>query len=1585
MSIKSRKKSKKILAAFLVAAMLLSFMLPVTAAEGDVEIPFSLDSKVLDLKFDESLDDSSDLGNNASLMSGTASYIDGVSGKALSLSGSQYLSLGTTQTLQPEDLTLSFWINPGDTALSGEDTIMWNKAAYNADGWYLVSPANTILELSVGPNASQPYKAMVDTDMTRDEFFPVNTWTHIVVTYSSAEKTATYYRNGVKLSTKYDYTGASGVIGKTDATKCIGMNGTNYNGSFLSAALDEYKLYEGVATELDVLYLFNEFETATMPSEDDIVLDLGFDGTIADASTYNHPTALSTGSASYAAGYDGTADSAIQFTGNQHISLGTSTELQPEDVTVAFWINRGSNSWSGEQIFAWTKANYNTPGWYLGSPSASNKLVFSVGIGTGGSGTGQPLEGYIDTTLTRDELFPQNEWVHVAASYDSSDRSIHFFINGLEVGTRYSNTNANGYITTSGSTKYIGRNGTHNNTLLNATLDEYKIYKSDFDYKDAVGFYESYGKTADKVSAAQRDLDALNIPTVASTNISLPTTGKYNSSIIWKSSNEAYLSSTGKVTRPATAFGDVEVELTAYSRFIDGTYVERKYTVTVLAQRDVNYDLSPTTVMGDVELNDNYLVNASNKETEYLLSLSSEKFLYEFYRVAGLTPTTEEGYEGWERAHSNNFRSHTFGHYMSALSQAYISTDDAVQKEALLDEIRAAVEGLAACQQAYASKYPEHAGYISAFPERRLNSVDGVSWSGEPNADLGGYTLVPYYNLHKVYAGLIDIAKNVDDVEISKAAFTVVEAFGEYLYTRLISKGASKSQTLGTEYGGMNESFYELYRITGNDHFKAVAEFFDETSLFTPLSNNQDVLNGKHANTTIPKFTGAMKRYVVMKENPEYYATLTETEKTQLENLYLKACVNFWDIVVNNHTYVTGGDSQGEHFREPGKLHKYATQSGANAETCETCNTYNMLKFTRLLYQVTGDVKYMDYFERTYTNAILPSQSPETGTTMYFQPMAPGYNKVYNRPFDEFWCCTGTGMENFSKLGDAVFNVFDDGIAVNMFYASSISNEEKNVKIIQDTNVPNSDVSTYIIESLDGTAVAEGTALKLRKPDWLAADATIKLNGEEISPSLVNGYYVIDNISDGDVVEYTTPMEVVPYATPDKESFIAFKYGPVVLSTVLSTDNYDASQGTGILVRRGVLNTSVKTTIALDGTLSGWLDNLQENFYRIEDSEDGYVQFKLKNVDQEAQELIFTPHYTVHNATYGLYMYYVEPDSEEAQKLILEQKEKARYDNYYIDYLFTFDNNNYEADKNVQSSSDSSVGSYNSRTFRHATSGGWFSYDLKVDPAADQNYLHCTYTTADVGRSFDIYINGTFFKKVVVNNAAGTNVFYADIDEIPASFLTTGDKITVKFQSNGNNFVGGLFGIATSAKTEYDTDARLESLTFDTGDLSPAFDSDVMTYELTVPASTESVSLNATPMLNSGLVYIKEAGKNRILIDDSIDRLVALTGDTTEFELITYAEDHTTYVTYKVTVTKEDPQEDLYLIGDVNGDEKISLKDVLTIQKYAAYMVEFTDVEEFVADVDKSGDVTLQDALLIQKWIIKLVASDYINTMQPMK
>lgn len=1284
------------------------------------------------------------------------------------------------------------------------------------------------------------------------------------------------------------------------------------------------------------------------------VLDLSFDNSLKDPAGA-HGVTMGKGTENYAEGIKGQG---LSLDGKSYVKLGTEEDLQPENLTLSFWMKPNKDMGNGEQLITWNKNEYFTDGWYLSMENGNRPLTLSVGPA---ANNGQPYRVSVDGN--RAEFFPVGEWTHVAVTYDKETKDIRFYRNGKECATSITygiNETSTGVLGSDASMeKSIGYNGPkYNGSYLDAVIDEYQLFNDVATPEEVIGLYEESGQTFDKEAVAQADLDALKIPSEVQNNIVLPSKGTSGSVITWESSDPDVISKDGKVTRPEIGEENKKVTLTATAAYAGGKEVTKEFEVTVLAKKEVKAE--PDSIMGSVTLQDKWLVNAAEKENEYLLSLDSEKFLYEWYKLAGLEPKTDSGYDGWERSSGNNFRGHSFGHYMSATSQAYLSSSGET-KEKLKTEISEAVNGLAACQSAYAATHPESAGYVSPFPEEWLQRVDGVPLAGT-KIQSGDNLIVPYYNLHKMVAGLLDVAKNVEDQEIKSTALSVAEGFGEYLYNRL-SMLTDKNQMLRTEYGGMNEALYELYNLTGNDHFKTAAEYFDETALFEQLAANKDVLNGKHANTTVPKLTGAVKRYTVLTENEEYYNALTQEEKDGLD-LYLEAAKNFWDITIDHHTYVTGGNSQSEHFHEADKIGYDATKSEYDASTtCETCNTYNMLKLSKALYHVTGDKKYMDYFERTYTNAILPSQNPETGTTMYFQPMAPGYNKVFNRPFDEFWCCTGTGMENFSKLGDNIYQMNADGVSVNMFWASELNRDGIHIK--QAANMPNEDTVTFEVKK-----AKSGTVLRLRKPDWLAGEAVIKVNDKKVELQEEKGYFKVE-VKSGDKVSYQMPMEMVAYPMPDKPNLIAFKYGPVVLSAKLTASNMEASNPNGILVRVGTFDPNAQTVITTQNmSTDEWLKNLSKNMVRVEDGKNGEIQFALKNVDSESEELIYSPHYMRYKERYGIYMYMEEPDSQASQNRILANKEVIRNQEMSIDYLDSFDANNSEAAKNQQGE-NTQVGSHLGKTYRDGQKNGWFSYDMKIDKDAEHNYLNCVFFSGDRGRKFDIMVDGTVLAGPYdYSDAPSGNEFYTYTVEIPKEIIAKAEdgKVTVRFQSKPeyNSYVGGLFGIRTSTSAEYDTEASLKALSFDTGKLTESFAPEKTEYVLEVPMDTESVQMLATPKMESGLVYVGD-----ILIDDKLARKISLTGEETVVSITTKAQDHVTAREYQVTIkkTEEVPEVDksplmkkieeaLAMKAEGYTEESYqALQDAIKAAQEALNTVETKqDVEDAVAALQKAID-----------------------------
>ncbi len=720
--------------------------------------------------------------------------------------------------------------------------------------------------------------------------------------------------------------------------------------------------------------------------------------------------------------------------------------------------------------------------------------------------------------------------------------------------------------------------------------------------------------------------------------------------------------------------------------------------------------------MHNVTLLDEYEQNAFQKEVEYLKSLEPDRLMRGFGDISGRKINAEK-YGGWE---TSAIQGHTLGHYLTAVSQAYATSKDEELKK-ITDYMISVLKG---CQLKN--------GYLHAIPESHYDQIESGNTSG---------TWVPWYSMHKILAGLIDVHAFTGN----KDALKIASKLGDWVYSRTSKWTPEMQQTvLNVEYGGMNDCLYNLYKHTKNENHLSAAHSFDEMSLFEPLYNGKDVLNGKHANTTIPKIVGAINRYTVTGE--EYY---------------LQVAANFWQIVVDNHTYITGGNSEWEHFGEPKVLD--AERTSCN---CETCNTYNMLKLTRALFKATGDVRYSDYYENTFINAILSSQNPQTGMTTYFQPMASGFFKVYSSPFDHFWCCTGSGMENFSKLGDSIYFHNENSIFVNRYTSSKVNWEEKGLTITQNADLP------MVKFTVNGSADAE---IVLRVPDWCKDKPTVKINGEKKLVREKNGFITLDREwEDGDVIEYEMPMSITVHPLPDNENAVAFKYGPWVLSADMGTNNMNTGT-TGVDVTVPLWDASLSDTLIVEkGTVNKWLRNIDENLVRIGDS----LEFKLNGTNQE---LVFSPHYKQHTNRYGIYFRLADfrtklPENEE--------------DKYVVIDSLPIGNDQYEFSHNLQSENSTS-GSFNGLIYRDALSDGWFSYDMAVDNTVT-NYLKVKYFSGDVGRRFKIFVDGEVLADVTLENPYPNN-FYDVYYEIPQEMIGDKDKITVKFQAETGSFAGGIF------------------------------------------------------------------------------------------------------------------------------------------------------------------------------------------------
>jgi len=512
-----------------------------------------------------------------------------------------------------------------------------------------------------------------------------------------------------------------------------------------------------------------------------------------------------------------------------------------------------------------------------------------------------------------------------------------------------------------------------------------------------------------------------------------------------------------------------------------------------------------------VRLLDSPFKKAMEINRAYLLKLDPDRMLWPFHERAGL-PTTGERYGGWEQ---KDCVGQTSGHYLSACSLMYASTGD----EELKRRVNYMVSELAKVQEKHGD------GYAGAM----RTEVWDKTFSGDIEVHQwglgGGY--VPWYVLHKTYAGLIDAYVHVGN----KQALEIARRFVDWA-----KKGTDNlddeqfRNMLRCECGGMNESLANLYALTGNKDCLTLARRFEHKVIVDPLAEKRDELEGKHVNTQIPKIIGAARLYELAGQERD--ATISRF---------------FWDRVVNTRSFAPGGVDLRERFCVPG------TEAAHLAwNSCESCCVYNMLKLTRHLFGWQPDAKYMDYYERGLYNHILGSQDPDSGGFTYFYSLRPGHFKVYSSPFDSMWCCVGTGIENHSKYADTIYFHNKHTLWVNLFIPSELDWKEKNVNIRQETMFPEEDTTTIAVLAPQ----PQEFTVKVRVPYWATQEPIVTINGEkqavEVDPQ---SYLTLSRTwKGGDKIQVKLPMGLHLYHARDDRTLAVVMYGPLVLAGELGRE-----------------------------------------------------------------------------------------------------------------------------------------------------------------------------------------------------------------------------------------------------------------------------------------------------------------------------------------------------------------------------------------------------------------------------------------------
>jgi DUF1680 family protein len=761
--------------------------------------------------------------------------------------------------------------------------------------------------------------------------------------------------------------------------------------------------------------------------------------------------------------------------------------------------------------------------------------------------------------------------------------------------------------------------------------------------------------------------------------------------------------------------------------------------------------LTPATMppLTSVRLLPGPFADAVKANLTYLLVLDPDRLLAPYFREAGLTPKAKV-YGNWE---SSGLDGHTAGHYLSALATMIASGADTPEGE-LKRRLDYMVAELDRCQKASSD------GYIGGVP----GSAELWKAIATGRVEVINRKWVPWYNLHKTYAGLRDAYWLTGNPQ----AREILIRCGDWC--EQITSGLSDDQMqrmLGQEHGGMNEVLADIYAITGNEKYLRLAQRFCHKAVLDPLKRHQDQLTGKHANTQIPKVIGLQR-----------IATLTGDQAADSGARY------FWENVTGKRTVAFGGNSVSEHFNDP----KNFSGMLEHREGPETCNTYNMLRLTGELFASKPSAAYADYYERALYNHILASINPDHPGYVYFTPIRPNHYRVYSQPDKCFWCCVGTGMENPGRYGEFIYARATNGLYVNLFIASEITATNLGLTLRQETAFPDEPRTKL---TLNLKQPAEFT-LHVRHPGWVAAgEFTVKVNGKPFAFTSTPSSYaeIRRDWRSGDRVEIELPMRTTVEHLPDDSDWVAILRGPIVLVSAAGTNNLRGLYANDS--RMGHVAAGPLVPLDQAPVLLASASDVPRHIKA--DAAAGPMHFRLADVVEPpaANGLPLVPFFRLHDARYQMYWQLTTKAklAAEHERLAAEERAKALREANTLDRVAPGEQQP-EVEHDFKGEGSNS-GIAEGRRWRD---GQLFQYTLnpRGEKAVD---LSVTYWGGDSGRTFDILANDTLLATQELK-AEKPGEFIGKRYSIPPAVLASAadGRVTIKFVAKVW-VAGGIFDL----------------------------------------------------------------------------------------------------------------------------------------------------------------------------------------------
>ncbi len=746
--------------------------------------------------------------------------------------------------------------------------------------------------------------------------------------------------------------------------------------------------------------------------------------------------------------------------------------------------------------------------------------------------------------------------------------------------------------------------------------------------------------------------------------------------------------------------------------------------------------------------------HARDLNIRILLKYDVDRLLAGYRKEAGL-PAKAQSYPNW-----GGLDGHIGGHYLSALAMNYAATGN-IECKRRMDYM---IAELKRCQDANTAHNADWGkGYVGAVPNSK------TIWSTFQKGDFAAFRTawVPWYNVHKMYAGLRDAWLYAGNEE----AKNVFLKFCDWAINVTASLSETQMQSmLETEHGGMNEVLADACQMTGDKKYLVAAKRFSHKMLLDPMAQGKDNLDNKHANTQIPKIVG--------------FQRIAELSK---DETYAKAGSFFWQTVTSNRTLAFGGNSRKEFFPQSLDCTDYIT----DREGPESCNTYNMLKLTEGLFRMNPEARYADFYERALFNHILSTQHPEHGGYVYFTPARPQHYRVYSAPNEAMWCCVGTGMENHGKYGQFIYTHQGNTLFLNLFIASQLNWKDKGITITQQTLFPDEETTKLIIH----TASPKYFKLMVRHPYWVSAKSfKIIVRKETLQVSSEPSSYVpiARTWKDGDEIKVIFPMENRLEELPNVPQYVAVMHGPILLAAPTGTQNM-----TGLIAddsRWGHIATGPLIPLDKAPVMVGERSTLLSKIYPVKGRPLTFITRGLFASDSDSR-LLLEPFFRIHDSRYM--MYWMALTKAQYQKvrdsLAIEEKGKIILDKRTIDAV---------APGQQQPETDhllkllnSKTGIYQNEFWRNARDEGFFSYVMRTNMETRLSLMIRYWGDETGALQFDILIDG---EKLVTENLAGkwTKSGFVNLEyQLPDSMIFGKKSVEVRFQATRGNLTGRVFSV----------------------------------------------------------------------------------------------------------------------------------------------------------------------------------------------